>query len=79
MLMINFLPSLAATQGRKARTVVSNAFRKYFEEMRHRTGLDVTKSRYRTCQNYGIAVGDISGFEVGGLLAILVNTIPTTF
>lgn len=77
--MINFLPSLTATQGCKARTVVSNAFRKYFEEMSHRTGSDVTKARYRTCEKYGIAVGDISGFEVGGLLAILVNTIPTAF
>jgi cytochrome P450 len=73
------VPSLTARNGHKARAIFSDAFEKYFRRGGHERGSDLVQARYRTCEKYGISVEDTACFEVAGVLAILVNTIPTAF
>jgi len=78
-LMINVIPSVIARRGYGARHICSQAFERYFRENGHNKGSSLTKARHGTSQKYGISIEDLSLLELGGVLAILVNTTPTAF
>lgn len=79
MLILNFLPSLSARNGFRGRKIVSNAFLEYFQNNSHESGSNLVQIRYNTSIRNKIAVADIARFEVGGAIAILINTAPTIF
>lgn len=79
MLLINTFPSLTARKGYRAREFVSKAFQEYFEAEYHETGSMLIQNRYDTSVKHKIPVADIARYELGGSIAVLVNTAPAVF
>jgi cytochrome P450 len=78
-LLVNVLPSITARTASHARTAVGKAFNDYFKKDQHRKGSSLVQARYDHSRRYKVAVEDIARFEVGGAIAILVNTYPAAF
>ncbi|KAL8940751.1 MAG: hypothetical protein Q9211_002132 [Gyalolechia sp. 1 TL-2023] len=79
MILINRLPSLTARKACRARDLVGDALRHYFEAKHHEYGSTLVQNRYNTSKQHKASVGDIARFEVGNTLAVLVNTAPAVF
>lgn len=79
LLILNFFPSLSARNGFRGRKIVSEAFFEYFQNNSHESGSTLVQTRYNTSIRNQIPVADIARFEVGGAIAVLINTAPTTF
>ncbi|KAL9581979.1 MAG: hypothetical protein Q9212_003566 [Teloschistes hypoglaucus] len=79
MILIDVLPSLTARSSCRAREVVGEAFREYFEAKHHKTGSILVQNRYNTSVENKMPVADIARHELVGSFAILVNTAPATF
>lgn len=81
ILILNILPSISAPKGDHARSVLASAFQEYFEN--HDQGRSqcsaMIKARYSASVKHGISFQDQGRLEVGTLLGILVNTIPSAF
>jgi len=73
------MPSVLARKGMAARDRVADAFRHYFRTKGHEEGSNWIKNRWATSLEHGLSVNDIARFEVGGGLAVMVNTVPATF
>lgn len=78
-LLVGILPSLTAHNGLAGRAKVVKAFEQYFQANGHQQASVLMKTRYETSAKNGISVEDIARFEVGGAIAILVNTAPAVF
>ena len=78
-LLVGILPSVTAHKGLAGRAKVAKAFEHYFNTNGHEQASILMKNRYETSANNGISVTDIARFEVGGSVAILVNTAPAVF
>lgn len=78
-LLVGILPSLTAHKGLAGRTKVVKAFEHYFRTDGHKKASILMKNRYETSAKNGVSVEDIARFEVGGAVAILVNTAPAVF
>ena len=59
--------------------MISQAFERYFQNKGHETGSVLVQTRYKTSVNHNIFLADIARYEVGGAIAILVNTAPALF
>ena len=79
MIMMNVLPRLTANKAYRGRQVVSAAFLDYFNQKGHEDGSVLVRSRYHVSRSNKIAVADIARYEVGGAIALLVNTAPAVF
>ncbi|KAL8714072.1 MAG: hypothetical protein Q9225_006631 [Loekoesia sp. 1 TL-2023] len=79
MLLVNTVPSLTARKAYRAREFVSKAFQEYFEAKHHATGSMLVQNRYNTSVTNKVPVADIARYEVGGSIALLVNTAPAVF
>lgn len=79
MLLINIFPSLTARKGNRAREIVANAFTEYFEAKHHESGSMPVQKRFETSVKHKIPIADIARYEVGGSIAVLVNTAPAAF
>lgn len=79
MILIDRMPSLTARKACRARELVGDAFRLYFEAQHHEYGSTLVQNRYDTSMQNKISVEDIARFEVGNTIAILVNTAPAVF
>lgn len=73
------MPSLTARKGIAGRTKVANAFKDYFEAGGQKEASKLMQNRYETSAKNGLSVEDIARYEVGGAIAILVNTAPAVF
>ena len=80
-LIVNFAPGFFAPKGNEARSTLGTAFQRYFEHFRSGQANDtaLVKARHLTNQSYGIDSWNAARLEVGVLLGILANTIPTVF
>ena len=78
-LMLNIFPYLLAPKGAKARATLGIAFQKYFENFDQAQGSAMTKARYASNTKYGITPWNQGRLEVGTLIGILANTIPSVF
>lgn len=78
-LLVGVLPSITARKGLAGRAVVAKAFEQYFRNEGHKKGSVLAKNRYEVAAKNGIALEDIAKYEVGGAIAILVNTTPAAF
>lgn len=79
--MLNVAPSILAPKGCSARTKIGAAFTQYFENyIPGRTQSSaMTLSRYTVSTRHGISLRNQGLLEVGTLIGILANTIPSLF
>ncbi|KAL8917986.1 MAG: hypothetical protein Q9208_007650 [Pyrenodesmia sp. 3 TL-2023] len=78
MMLLGIAPSITARKGYQARIRFTKALDKYFEEGGPETGSDLIKARWEANCKYDAA--RYSGvFELGDLIALLVNATPTFF
>lgn len=81
VLIADVAPSLFAPKGYRARARLGEAFRRYFNNKT--TGPDkgsaMVRARYSASTDHGIDDDNKGRLEVGALVGILANTIPTTF
>ena len=78
-ILVGILPSIFAHKGLLSRAKVSKAFENYFRSEGHKEGSILMQNRYETSARNGVSVEDIARYEVGGSIAILVNTAPAAF
>ncbi|KAL8674087.1 MAG: hypothetical protein Q9168_001482 [Polycauliona sp. 1 TL-2023] len=79
MILVDRLPFLTARKACRARDLVGDAFRLYFEAKHHERGSMLVQKRYNTSIENKVSVADIARFEVGNSIAVLVNTAPAVF
>lgn len=81
VLIADVAPSIFAPKGYRARAKLGKAFQRYFDNTT--TGPDrgsaMAHARYSVATEHGINNDNKGRLEVGALLGILANTIPTTF
>ena len=77
--LLGLIPSFTARKGVAGRARVAKAFEKYFRAGGHERGSVLIQKRYDVSFRNGISLEDTARFEVGGALAILVNTAPAAF
>lgn len=78
-LILNLFPSLLAPKGAKARATLGTAFQRYFENFDQAQSSAMIKARYASNIKYGITPWNQGRLEVGTLIGILANTIPSAF
>lgn len=78
-ILVGFLPSITARKGLAGRATVAKAFEQYFRTEGHKQGSLLVRNRYDTSARNGVAIEDIARYEVGGSIAVLVNTVPAAF
>ncbi|KAK4206274.1 cytochrome P450 [Rhypophila decipiens] len=78
-IVANVLPAITARKALAARDKVANAIEAYYRNGGIDGASGVTKARYTTGLDSNIPLCDIAQFEVGGTIAVLVNTTPATF
>ena len=78
-ILVGFAPSIMARKGLAGRAKVSAAFERYFRAGGHSQASTLMKYRYNISAKNGVSIADIARYEVGGSLAILVNTAPSAF
>ncbi|KAL8948340.1 MAG: hypothetical protein Q9222_005469 [Ikaeria aurantiellina] len=81
MLIADIFPSLLARAGHKARSDIAAAYADYFRhyEPGQTQSSAMTRARYLTNTQYGLTPWNQGCLEVGSLLGILANTIPSSF
>ena len=77
--MVGVLPSFTARKGVAGRAVVAKAFEQYYRDDGHKSGSVLARNRYEVACKNKIPLEDIAKYEVGGAMAILVNTAPASF
>lgn len=78
-ILIGIAPSIMARKGLAGRAKVSAAFENYYRKGGHNKASILTKNRYEVSFKNGVPIADIARYEVGGSIAILVNTAPSAF
>ena len=78
-IVANILPSLLARKPVAAREKVANAFIKYYQSGGVEQASVLARNRYTASITNHVPLQDLSRFEVGGSIAILVNTTPAVF
>ncbi|KAK1830673.1 cytochrome P450 [Podospora conica] len=79
LILVGILPSITARKATAARDKVGRAFLRYFQSDALETASAYAKNRYHAGIKNKITLEDLSRFEVGGSLAVLVNTVPASF
>ncbi|KAI1103911.1 cytochrome P450 [Jackrogersella minutella] len=78
-ILVGFLPSITARKPIAARTKVAEAFEAYYKAGGVQKGSALAQNRYQAEINNNVPLKDIARYEVGGSIAILVNTAPAAF
>ena len=78
-ILVGILPSVTARKGLAGREKVVRAFKTYLANDSHKESSIWMKNRYELSARNGVSVEDIARFEVGGAVAVLVNTAPAVF
>lgn len=78
-ILIGFLPSITARKPVAARTKVAEAFEEYYKAGGVEKASILAKKRYQAAANNNVPLADIARYEVGGSIAVLVNTAPAAF
>lgn len=79
MILIGVWPRILASKGWKARQRITKAVNEYFARGDDRDGLGVLTARRDVGKKYGASIDEISRFEVGDVIGVLVNATPTLF
>jgi hypothetical protein len=78
-ILIGIVPSITARKGLAGRTKVGKAFEHYFRTGGHEKGSVLIRNRFESIAKNGVTLEDNARYEVGGAIAILVNTAPAVF
>lgn len=78
-ILVGILPSFTASKPIAARNKVAQAFEAYYEAGGIQKASLLAQNRYYTSDKNGVPLADIARYEVGGSIAILVNTAPAAF
>ncbi|KAI0890888.1 cytochrome P450 [Annulohypoxylon nitens] len=78
-ILVGFLPLITARKPIAARTKVAQAFKAYYKNGGVENASAFTRNRYKAQINNDVTLEDIARFEVGGSIAVLVNTAPAAF
>ncbi|KAI1121373.1 cytochrome P450 [Nemania abortiva] len=78
-ILVGFLPALTARNPVAARAKVAEAFEKYYEAGGVQQASALAKKRYQAEIDNNVPLKDIARYEVGGSIAVLVNTVPAAF
>lgn len=78
MLLTGFMPNVLASKGQAGREKVVSAFEQYFASGGHENGSGLAKARLQVLKQ-NIRPTDIARFECVNGIAILSNSVPTTF
>ena len=79
MFLINLAPSLLARKAYLGREKVAHAFKRFFDRDPTGRSSALAEARYEAAHKYGITTTNMGRLEVGTLIGILVNTVPTLF
>lgn len=81
ILIANILPSVSAPKGNHARSVLASAFQDYFEkyDLGYSKSSAMFEARYSANTKHGVSLEDQGRLEVGTLLGVLANNIPSAF
>jgi cytochrome P450 len=79
--MLDIFPGVTAPKGDRARSILGKAFEEYYKNWNpdRDQASDMVRARYTSNSNYGITLFNQGRFEVGSLLGVLANTIPSAF
>lgn len=78
-ILVGFLPSITARKPIAARAKVAKAFEAYFKSGGVKQASILAQKRYQVEIDNNVPLEDIARYEVGGSIAILVNTAPAAF
>lgn len=78
-ILVGFLPSITARKPIAARTKVAKAFEAYYKAGGVQKASILAQKRYQAEIDNKVPLEDIARYEVGGSVAILVNTAPAAF
>jgi hypothetical protein len=79
LMLVAPFPSYTAKQYILARDKVTKALEIYFAECHFEQGSGLAEARFDYSVRKKVAVADIGRFEIGGTIAILVNTFPSVY
>ena len=81
LLLVDCIPSITASKGNHAREKLAAAFQSYFEHFDpvHSQSSAMIQARYAVNTQYGVTSSNAGRLEVGTLVGILANTIPSIF
>ncbi|ELR04278.1 hypothetical protein VC83_08087 [Pseudogymnoascus destructans] len=72
-------PEYTAKESIKARNKVTQVLADYYANGHHEQGSALAKARYDYSVKNNVPLADIGRFEIGGTIAILVNTLPSCY
>ncbi|KAI1633567.1 cytochrome P450 [Biscogniauxia mediterranea] len=78
-ILVGFLPSITARKPIAARTKVAKAFEAYYKAGGVQKASALARNRYQAEIDNNVPLEDIARYEVGGSIAVLVNTAPAAF
>ncbi|KAK0621945.1 putative cytochrome P450 [Bombardia bombarda] len=78
-ILVGILPSLTARKPIAARAKVVKAFEKYYKAGGVQQASAFARNRYQVEIDNNVPLEDIARYEVGGSIAVLVNTAPAAF
>lgn len=78
-ILVGVLPSITARKPIAARTKVAKAFEAYYRAGGVKQASALAQKRYQVEVDHGVPLEDIARYEVGGSIAVLVNTAPAAF
>jgi cytochrome P450 len=78
-ILVGLLPSITAKKPVAARAKVAKAFEAYYKAGGAQNASAYAKMRYQSEADNNVPLEDIARYEVGGSIAILVNTAPSAF
>ena len=79
MLLLDVCPAITAWKGHDARTRLTHAVKEYYDSGSAGNSSQFIEGRYRLAKKYGLSNVDAARVEVGNMVGILVNTVPTIF
>ncbi|KAI3394539.1 hypothetical protein diail_2588 [Diaporthe ilicicola] len=78
-ILVGILPSITARKPIAARTKVAKAFEEYYKAGGVKKASALAQLRYKAEVDNNVPLADIARYEVGGSIAVLVNTAPAAF
>lgn len=78
-MLVSPFPAYTAKDSIQARNKVTKALGDYFVNGYHEKGSGLAKARFNYSVKNNVPLADIGRFEIGGTIAILVNTLPSCY
>lgn len=77
LLLIDIAPAIIARKGHRGRNIIARAFKNFYENDPKGKSTAYAEARYAANLKYSMSTLDMGRLEVGSLIGILVNAVPT--